>query len=258
MVTYHDIDYPPAGEKRRLHVYLPPGYPQRTGRCPVMYMFDGHNLFHDWEATYGTSWGLEGFLDRWAKPLIVVGMECSHHGDDRLREYCPYDTTVVGHRIHGIGEQTFRWIIDDVKPYVDATYLTWGHREATAIGGSSMGGIMSLYGVMAHNDVFSKAACVSTGVGWQLRHFERTLAQSAIDPDTRVYLSWGEAEGGGVPRGANPATDSREARAERRMEALLGERGARTRLYCQPGGRHCEADWARQDALFLDWLWLEG
>ena len=79
MVIKRDFDY--YGSNRPLHIYLPEGYDQSGERYPVMYFFDGHNLFYDSDATYGKSWGLKTFLDGWNKRMIVVGMECSHVGN---------------------------------------------------------------------------------------------------------------------------------------------------------------------------------
>ena len=258
MVFYHDMYYPPANATRRLHVYLPRGYDQSDERYPVMYMFDGHNLFFDEQATYGKSWGLQSFLDQWEKPIIVVGMECSHEGQSRLDEYGPYARTIVGHKIHPMGEQTFQWIINDVKPWADANLRTWAHREATGIGGSSMGGIMSLYGVIVHNDVFGKAACLATGVHWYERPVMRDLRAAHIEPDTRVYVSWGEDEKGRVRVGADSATESPEAKAAARLATELEARGARTCMYFQAGGRHNEASWEQQNGRYLDFLWREA
>ncbi len=258
MVFYHDLWYPPAGSTRRLHVYLPRGYDESQERYPVMYMFDGHNLFFDEHATYGKCWGLKDYLDRWDKPLIVVGMECSHDGQSRLDEYGPYERTIVGHHIKPMGEDTFRWIIDEVKPWADANLRTWPHREATGIAGSSMGGIMSLYGVIVHNDVFGKAACLAAGAHWYERPVMRDLRAATVNPDTRVYLSWGEDEKGRTRAGANPATESPEAKAAARITAALEARGARTMAYFQEGGRHCEASWEQQNGLWLPFLWTQA
>lgn len=104
MIVYQDMYYWPSNDIRKLHIYLPNEYDQTNERYPVMYMFDGHNLYHDYEATYGKSWGLESFLDTWDKKMIVVGMECSHRGDERLYEYCPYVKRMFGKTINGIGD----------------------------------------------------------------------------------------------------------------------------------------------------------
>lgn len=257
MVIYRDMYYPPADGVRRLHIYLPQGYDSSGERYPVMYMFDGHNLFFDDHATYGKSWGLFDFLNAWEKPVIVVGMECCHEGQGRLDEYGPYPAKIVGHQIDPMGEQTFRWIIDDVKPWVDTNFRTWPHREATGIAGSSMGGIMSLYGVIVHNDVFGKAACLASFVRRYERMLMRDLRVRGIQADTRIYLSWGEDENGRVPAGADPTTESPEAKATARLTAALERYGARTYTYFQAGGRHCEASWEQQNGRWLDFLWLD-
>lgn len=80
MVIKSDIFFTPFGAKRGLHIWLPDEYENTDERYPVMYCFDGHNLFFDEDATYGKSWGLQAFLRRWEKPMIVVGMECGHEG----------------------------------------------------------------------------------------------------------------------------------------------------------------------------------
>lgn len=255
MVIKQDFWYWPAQQNRCLHIYLPDEYDHSSERYPVMYMFDGHNLFFDTDATYGKSWGLKGFLDHWDKRMILVGMECAHDGDDRIREYCPYRKHMFGKTIDGIGEETYQWIVNDVKPWVDGTFRTWGHREATAIGGSSMGGIMSMYGIMRYNHVFSKAACVSTGIFWNLSDFRKDLSRSNINPDTRIYMSWGELEAGKAPHNLDPHYNTREARSTFRFEKELQQRGASTYLYFQPGGRHCEADWEKQVPIFMNYLW---
>jgi len=257
MVIYRDMYYPAANAKRRLHIYLPPNYDESDERYPVMYLFDGHNLFFDDLATYGKSWGLADFLDQWEKPLIVVGMECSHEGTDRLDEYCPYPMQVVGHDVNPKGELTFRWILHDVKPWVDGNLRTWPHREATGIAGSSMGGIMSLYGVIAHNDVFSKAACLATFARRCERFILRDLRRHGIAEDTRVYLSWGEDEKGRVRKGADPATESPEAKSTSRITTALERYGARTHTFFQEGGRHNEASWELQNERWLRFLWLD-
>ena len=257
-VFEQDFWYWPAGRYRTLHVYLPNGYDDSDERYPVMYFFDGHNLFFNERATYGKSWGLKDFLDNWEKPLIIVGMECSHEGNARLSEYSPHKRRMFGQDIQDMGIQTFEWIINDVKPWTDANLRTWSHREATGIGGSSMGGIMSLYGVIAHNDVFGKAACLATGVRRYERDLMRDLKGTDIDPDTRVYLSFGEDEKGRTAKGADPAVASPEAKATARVTDVLEARGARTCTYFQAGGRHNEASWEKQNERWLRFLWLEA
>ena len=243
-----DMWYAPAGENRRIHLYLPDGYDESTERYPVLYMFDGHNVFNDCDATYGKSWGMKTFLDGWHKRLIVVGMECSHTGNDRLKEYSPYHiyTRWMG-SIDGIGDATMQWVVDVVKPHIDSHYRTWSHREATAIGGSSMGGMMSLFAILKYNQWFSKAACVSPAIGFAMRCFRKEVKGAHLDADTRIFFSWGTDEWKG--------SDEPMTRNILELETLAQQRGAQTWLYHQQGGRHCEADWEVQVPTWMHFLW---
>ena len=83
MIVKRDFIYTPKGKNRPLHIYLPDDYAFSGEHYPVMYFFDGHNLFFDQDATYGKSWGLKDFLDGWDKKIIVVGIECGHEGEER-------------------------------------------------------------------------------------------------------------------------------------------------------------------------------
>ena len=76
----------PLGKDRLVRLWLPDDL-ARGGPYPVVYMFDGHNLFRDEWATYGTCWGLADFLRRWEKQVIVVAPECDKQGNGRLRKY---------------------------------------------------------------------------------------------------------------------------------------------------------------------------
>ena len=101
--------------ERTLHIALPDNYYETQERYPVMYMYDGHNLFHDNDATYGKSWGLESFLGYYDKPFIIVGIECNHEGQERLNEFSPYtfDNSHFGH-IDGKGQLLMDWVIEEL------------------------------------------------------------------------------------------------------------------------------------------------
>ena len=248
MVQKFDYPFPPAGEDRRIHLYLPDEYEGRQERYPVLYMFDGHNLFFDSDATFGRSWGLKDFLDRWEKKLIVVGMECAKVDRQRLTEYSPYHIHTRNHGdIDGQGEATMDWIVRDLKPYIDSTYRTWPHREATAVAGSSMGGLMALFAVLRYNRWFSKAAAVSPAVIFALDSVRREV-QQPLNADTRLFFSWGEEE-------FSPEYLGQADGTIRELEAAVQRNGAKTYRYCQSGGQHNEASWERQIPLWMEFLW---
>lgn len=144
MLEKYDVYLRPFDCQRTLHIYLPNDYYQSDERYPVVYMFDGHNLFLNSDATYGKSWGLAEFLDHYDKKLIIVGIECNHEGNERLSEYCPYslNSRYFG-RVQGKGIQTLDWLVYELKPMIDQKYRTYPFRECTALAGSSMGGLMA-------------------------------------------------------------------------------------------------------------------
>ena len=245
MVKKWSVSYPAVNgvEPRRVYVYLPTMYeadPER--RYPVLYMFDGQNVFFDEDATYGKSWGVADYLDYTDTPLIVAAVECNAGANnERLVEYSPYrfDDPTYGH-FDGKGQATMSWFIHRFKPLIDQNFRTLPDREHTFIGGSSMGGLMSLYGVTAHNETFSRAACLSPSVRFSFTEVKADIKKAELAPGTRVYISWGEREGNGRHALAQYTGKALE------VTNLLTARGATVYPYCQLDGRHCEADWRRQ------------
>lgn len=258
MIVKHDFIYSPKGKVRTLHIYLPDDYEASEERYSVTYFFDGHNLFFDSDATYGKCWGLKAFMDSWDTKMIIVGMECGHEGNERLSEYLPYKA-VPGffHQFRPMGEKTMDWIVHEIKPYIDANYRTRPFREDTGIAGSSMGGLMALYGGVHYNEWFSRAGCVSSAVGFCIRRVMQDIRGSTLRPDTRFFLSWGTEEAHGLKNRDREDRSSRTYHWNRQIAQALRDKGAAAELYCQVGGRHCEADWEKQLPLMMPWLWQE-
>ena len=256
MIIKNDFRYPPSGAIRRLHIYLPDDYDDTDETYPVMYFFDGHNLFFDSDATYGKSWGLKEFLDGWDKKMIIVGMECGHNGNERLWEYSPYRASRGMFSEHEpMGDATMQWIVNDVKPMIDREFRTYPNRECTGIGGSSMGGLMALYGLVRYNDVFSKGACVSSALGFCQPKVMIEMNNDPVSPDTRAFLSWGTGEAPGVQDVNAIDCHSGTYRRNKAVANKFEKQGAAAQLYCQVGGHHCEADWEKQVPFFMNWLW---
>ncbi len=257
MIIKRDFIYTPKGANRPLHIYLPDDYFDSQERYPVLYFFDGHNLFLDEDATYGKSWGLKEFLDQWEKKLIVVGIECGHDGEERLSEYLPYIPNKTSHfaKFAPKGDETMQWILSEVKPLIDLEYRTIPFRECTGIAGSSMGGLMALYAVTHYNRWFSKAGCVSTAMGFCMRPLMKDMKESPISPDTRIYLSWGTREAYGLRNTDQEDRSSKTYGWNKKAAEYLITRGTTVKLHCQVGGGHCEADWEKLVPAFLDFLW---
>ena len=245
MIIKTPFNYPLKNENRTLHIYLPDNYYESDEHYPVAYYFDGHNLYNDEDATYGKSWGLKTFLENYDKKFIVVGMECTHVGKERLDEYCPYDLkeSWLG-TLKGYGKDTMEWIINDIKPYIDSNYRTMPFRETTMIAGSSMGGLMSLYAAIAYNIYFSKAACLSPSSMICEGLLKEEILNNKLSEDTRIYLSAGTGE----LRGSKDYTNIH-------IENLLKQRNLITYRVLYEGYNHCETDWEKQNQTYMNFLW---
>lgn len=247
MVTTFTTHITPFHSDRTVYVYLPDDWESTRFRYPVLYMYDGHNLFFDSTATFGTSWGMKEYLDR-CPSFIVVGIDCDHEGDQRLIEYCPYSIPHYGKK-EGTGQIFMRWLVEELKPYVDATFPTKPERDCTAIGGSSMGGLMSLYSVSAHSDVFSKAACLSPSVEFCIPQLIDTFRNASFPGSAKIYISWGEEECEGKKGLARTTADILY------LSHFLQEMGADVWPYLQLDGQHNEASWAKQVPQFMEFLY---
>ena len=241
MVERWNITFPAEDgeEERSLYVYLPTSYYHSDQRYPVLYMFDGHNVFFDSDATYGKSWGLGDYLDNTQTQLIVAAVECSHSpSNGRLREYCPYTFSdpQLG-KIVGTGEATMEWMKHVLKPMIDERLRTLPDRAHTWIGGSSMGGLMSLYALLCHNETFSRAAALSPSLWTSPAKIKAMIKNAKIGPESVLYLDYGEKE-----------LSYRDSMAETLGASLrlLLKTTICTTSRIVPGGTHCEASWEKQ------------
>ncbi len=180
--------------KRTLHIYLPDNL-KKGQRCQVIYMFDGHNLFLDEDATYGKCWGLKDYFDKRHAPVIIVGIECNHEGNQRLCEFSPYDfSDPEWGDIKASGKELTKWIVEELKPYIDRKYPTLKDRKNTSIGGSSMGGLMALYAGITYSEVFGRALCLSPYTYHVINDLLADLKKASINNDTMFYISYGSRE----------------------------------------------------------------
>ena len=250
MLDITSMPYPSQNgiEDRRAYVYVPDRVLNDPElRLPVLYMFDGHNVFLDHDATYGKSWGMLEYLNNNNTPLIVAALECSHaERNGRLSEYSPFSfhDRRLG-TVPGAGEATMNWFCSVFKPWVDENYPTIPDRNHTFIAGSSMGGLMSLFAVTACNDVFSRAAALSPTLNLSSSQLDEVLKTAPLSPDTVLYMDYGEQE------------LMRFRSAQKRLHTvteILLRRNVLLTLRIVPDGEHCEASWERQIPFFIPCL----
>lgn len=236
------------GNSRVVTIYLPAGYDEQSERrYPVLYMQDGQNLF-DAERAYvpGNHWRLQEAADsaigeRTAAPLIIVGVD--HAGPARIDEYTP-----VRDRKHNGGGRAgdyARLLIEELKPLIDSRFRTETGPENTGVGGSSLGGLVSLYLALKHPDAFGRAAVMSPSVWWAGGAILQEVdAISGVTP--RMWLDIGGREG------LEALRDTRELRNRLRQRGWTDETLA---FYEDRRGDHSERAWARRSRQMLEFLY---
>lgn len=238
-------------KQRRVYVYIPDSFSEDEEQCyPVLYMFDGHNVFFDEDATYGKSWGVGKYLDENDVHIMVVAVECSHaKKNGRLSEYSPFtfEDDTFGH-IKGRGRTTMEWFVNELKPYIDDNYPSIPDREATWIAGSSMGGLMALYAVTAYNHVYGRAAALSPSVWTSPRDIEKLIKNSEMSPDTVLYMDYGQRE--------FENHEGMRALYTRTVSRLM-KAGINLTSRVVPNGDHTEECWEQQLPFFINTLLYE-
>jgi metallo-beta-lactamase class B len=183
---------PTLNRYRRIWLYLPVDYgTATTRRYPVIYMHDGQNLFNA-ATSFAGEWEVDECLMRLHglgdAGAIVVGID--NGGSQRIDEYSPW---VHPQYVGGQGDAYLQFIVQTLKPYIDARYRTDSTRNGTWIWGSSMGGLISQYGAVKYQKVFSRVGVFSPSLWFD----SRIMQQPALEgyrQGMRFYLLAGALE----------------------------------------------------------------
>ncbi len=185
------VESPELGNRRDVHVYLPPSYTHSGRHYPVVYMHDGQNLF-DHAMSFAGEWGVDETMERIAHEGVeAIIVAVPNMGPARTAEYSPYRDDRMG---GGHGDAYLRFLTDTLKPQVDAQFRTRREAEHTGLAGSSMGGLISLYGFLHRPDVFGFAGVMSPSL-WFARGAIFGELQQRDSWRGRLYLDTGTAEG---------------------------------------------------------------
>jgi predicted alpha/beta superfamily hydrolase len=231
---------------RTVIVYLPPTYEATTQRFPVLYLHDGQNVF-DQATSFGGEWRVDETAQSLItagriEPIVVVGVY--NTGEHRIDEYTPTHRDDVG--VGGHADDYGRMLIDDLKPFIDATYRTLPDRENTAMGGSSLGGLLTLHLGLRYADAFSKLAVMSPSIWWDDRFILREVDALPQRTSQRIWLDAGTREG------ENMIPDARLLRG------ALVEKGwvvGQDLMYVEArGGEHNERSWSKRVGPVLKFL----
>ena len=242
----------PDPYERCVSVYLPEAYfsdPER--RFPVFYLHDGQNLFDDLTAYVpGHSWKAHTTADRLTKsgeiePVILVGV--ANTGLRRMAEYTPTRDSKLG---GGEARSYARLLIEELKPQIDGAYRTEEDPENTAVGGSSLGGLVSLFIGFEYPEIFGKIAILSPSIWWNNRSILSFVEAPFARPKLRIWLDMGMSEG------------ARHLRDTDQLFRLLKRSGWREHIDLAyqraPDGVHSEDAWADRFDDVLRFLFPAG
>ncbi|MBK9435403.1 MAG: alpha/beta hydrolase fold domain-containing protein [Micrococcales bacterium] len=235
-----------------VRIYVPADYEWSAREYPVLYMFDGHNLFDRTTSTYGKEWRVDETMQSLGRPAIVVGIDAPQNRYERYAMYTVSDWEYRARssgrllkRIRGYGDETAAFLIEQVKPYVEATYRAASDREQVGVAGSSMGGYMSLVVGTRYQDRVSRVLAFSpVALDEPMRGFElrEAIVGAGAPVAQRYYLDMGDRERLDYVRNPQELVDNLEGLRSALVHA--GHRDVLARIV--PGGRHDERAWARR------------
>ncbi len=240
-----DFEIPQLGKKRRILALLPYDYHEQTKSYPVLYLQDAQNLF-DEHSPYG-NWGIDKKLAILAKQqkgdLIIIAID--HGEQERIKEFTPTNSTKLG---PGDGKKYVRFIADTLKPHVDKKYRTLPDRLHTGVGGSSMGGLISIYAGLMYPEVYGKLMIFSPSL-WVTPNIPFGAIGFYNPYPTDIYLYAGSNESKYMVPNANKFKKTLEKQG-------IDDTAINFKLTIDPLGRHTEARWGTEFPRAVDWLFF--
>ncbi|MFN3997265.1 alpha/beta hydrolase [Algoriphagus sp.] len=241
-----EFEIPQLNKTRKIWALLPHDYSTSDEHYPVLYLHDAQNLFNE-NAQYG-NWQIDKKLavmsDYGIGKIIVIAVE---HGEkERLIEY-NVGKTLLG---KGNGKQYIRFITDTLKPFVDKTFRTKTEREFTGMGGSSMGGLLSVFSGLIYPEVFGKLMVFSPSL-WVLPKIKLGFLDFFEPQETRIYLYAGGDESETM---VNHVTKLRNRLLKR--ESLKGK--MKVHLSINELGKHNESYWSDEFPKAIEWLFFNN
>ena len=233
---------PQLNRYRKIWIYLPLDYYSSTKSYPVIYMQDGQNLF-DIASSFSGEWKVDESLNQLADEgdygAIVIGID--NGGAYRIEEYSPWIHPSYG---GGQGEAYAEFIVATLKPYIDQNYRSLADRDHTGIMGSSLGGLISFYAAIEHQEVFGKAGILSPSF-WFSEMAYQHVSQMGKQEDIKFYFVAGSSESEDMIPDMSRMRDSLLA---------VGFQSSSINFVQHDDGAHSEWYWAREFPDVYEWL----
>ena len=225
--------------RRKVNVYLPPNYNEKES-FPVIYCFDGANLYDGKNSLSGRAWDISLTLDEMvnnglSEGYIVVGIYTRKTGEHRMHEYSPVllknrflKNYEKREKYEALGDMTLHFF-DEVRSVIESNYKTNGVNH---ILGSSMGGIMSLYSLMKRGNVYRTAGIFSIGSFLLEDSFDNDFKNTRFSDFHKAFIFTGDREGDKMIESAKHTFD------------VLSKKGVKTELLFGKNMVHTESTWA--------------
>ena len=241
-----DFEIPQLNKRRRIWALLPHDYDSSTKRYPVLYLQDAQNLFNE-KAPFG-NWAIDEKLAILAETgygdVIIVAVE---HGEkDRITEYSPFDTKEFG---SGEGVAYAAFMHDTLKPYIDKNFRTKPQRIHTGIGGSSMGGLISVFTGLRYPNNFAKWMIFSPSLWLSSKIFENIKTHKNQHP-TFIYLFGGKRESKTMEKDLLLFTDILDRKTSLKQSLHY-------KLSIHPTATHSEKYWGAEFPRAIKWLFYD-
>jgi len=241
-----EFEIPQLNKTRKIWALLPHDYDTSEESYPVLYLQDAQNLFN--ENTDFGNWEIDKKLavmsDYGIGKIIIIAV--AHAESERLQEY-NVGQTLLG---AGSGKQYIRFLTDTLKPFVDKTFRTRSDRESTGIGGSSMGGLVSIFSGLIYPEVFGKLMVFSPSL-WVIPKIKLGFLDFFEPSETRLYLYAGGDESDTM---ISHVTKLRKRLLKR--ESLQGK--MKIRLSINMDGKHNEVYWSDEFPKAIEWLFFSN
>ncbi len=191
-----------AGQRRAVRIYLPPDYESTDQDYPVLYMFDGQNLFDRATSAFGMEWRVDETIEALVadgafRGAVVVGVDSPSTAKGRYAEYTAWDWMLAGEPVNADGAATAQFLVADVIPHVQASYRVARDRGRVGLAGSSLGGYMTLHVGVAHPELFGRLLAfspVALDEPMAGHRLHDQIVHTGFAPGTWVYLDMGDAE----------------------------------------------------------------